>query len=168
MNLCRDCKWFDGDRRCTRWRWTESVWGVVVINAVYCDIERDCTTRVAIATTPEPCGPSGKHFEAAPKPAPVAAKRPWWKTFMRAMGQVAGRLQQDGGEAGSTPARSRKLCRAGAWLCRAALRGLGYYALVLAGVGVARIDSLGVVCAEVVIGHLLICAAGHRLFRKLP
>ena len=45
------------------------------------------------------------------------------KTFMRAMGQVAGRLQQDGGEAGSTPARSRNLCRAGAWLCRAALRG---------------------------------------------
>ena len=53
------------------------------------------------------------------------AKRPWWKTFMRAMGQVAGRLQQDGGEAGSTPARSRNLCRAGAWLCRAALRRLG-------------------------------------------
>lgn len=80
MNLCRDCKWFDGDRRCVRWRWPDPVTGADIVAGVYADIERSVTIPVPGATTPEPCCAAGKHFEAAPpKPAPVAAKRPWWR-----------------------------------------------------------------------------------------
>jgi hypothetical protein len=38
-------------------------------------------------------------------------------------------------------------------------RTLGYVSFVLAGICIANGDSLGVLIAEVLIGHLLICAA---------
>lgn len=39
------------------------------------------------------------------------------------------------------------------------VRTLGYFALILSGVGIGRNDSLAMVVFEMVVGHVLICAA---------
>jgi len=45
------------------------------------------------------------------------------------------------------------------WLGGGIFRTLGYFALVLGGICIARKDSLGVLIFELLVGHVLICAA---------
>ncbi len=45
------------------------------------------------------------------------------------------------------------------WLGEGVFRTLGYFALVLGGICIARKDGLGVLLFELVLGHVLICAA---------
>lgn len=45
------------------------------------------------------------------------------------------------------------------WLGGGIFRALGYFALMLGGICIARKDGLGVLIFELVVGHMLICAA---------
>lgn len=45
------------------------------------------------------------------------------------------------------------------WLGEGVFRVLGYFAFVLAGICAARKDSFGVFLFELLLGHVLICAA---------
>lgn len=79
MNLCKNCKHFYGRGDCQRWQYVEPVNGEVCMPWITARNERDLTTHYPGFNTKDPCGPDGKHWEAAP-PAPAPAiKAPWWR-----------------------------------------------------------------------------------------
>lgn len=80
MKLCTNCKHYNGKEYCTRWRVVSPVDGKERTRQIWAHSERNRTKPDYGWTTPDPCGPDGKHWVEATTPVQSTAKpTPWWR-----------------------------------------------------------------------------------------